>query len=363
MYHWSPGVPPAILEIDKSPPRSTSLPIIIRVIKRPSIGFSGNVQRKGEMKTKQKLNKSVNLYSEESNSHSYSDGYEDDYNEPVAKQRRTNLEFGEEDTEGIPSPSSSNSSSKGGGEHKARASQHNPPSSSGSYQNGGDPMKSHSKRPYQRLETLRNPDSDYSLQDEQNLSLGIPGLSNADINDHDEGEGGVLSASDLEEFSRYFKRRRTKFGYSQADVGVSMSSIYGDVFSQTTISRFEALQLSYKNLLKLQPVMQKWLEGVETGITPTIDQEAGKILFKLIKSVLNINGTENELITELDYEVFCFTRIFVSFSAQMFKKRKKRTNIPPHIKSTLEMYFHEDSRPSGEKVLAIANQLEVNGFL
>merc|ERR1712029_931063 len=33
--------------------------------------------------------------------------------------------------------------------------------------------------------------------------------------------------------------------------------------SQTTISRFEALNLSFKNMCKLKPLLQKWLEDSE----------------------------------------------------------------------------------------------------
>lgn len=206
------------------------------------------------------------MYSEECNSHSYSDGYEDDYDEPVAKHRRIKLEGGS----GIPSLSVS----RGGGAGNRAKHHRRPSSSNGCYLNGGDPMDSDHQYPPFSLGTLINPESESSLQDSLNLS---PESSGAYQNNHDGGGGGAPSASDLEEFSRYFKRRRIKFGYSQADVGVAMSSIYGDAFSQTTISRFEALQLSYKNLCKLQPVMQKWLKEVETGMTPTIDKDAGNI--------------------------------------------------------------------------------------
>lgn len=38
-----------------------------------------------------------------------------------------------------------------------------------------------------------------------------------------------------------------------------MGKLYGNDFSQTTISRFEALNLSFKNMCKLKPLLQKWL--------------------------------------------------------------------------------------------------------
>ena len=41
-----------------------------------------------------------------------------------------------------------------------------------------------------------------------------------------------------------------------------MGKLYGNDFSQTTISRFEALNLSFKNMCKLKPLLQKWLDDV-----------------------------------------------------------------------------------------------------
>ena len=38
-----------------------------------------------------------------------------------------------------------------------------------------------------------------------------------------------------------------------------MGKLYGNDFSQTTISRFEALNLSFKNMCKLKPLLEKWL--------------------------------------------------------------------------------------------------------
>lgn len=40
------------------------------------------------------------------------------------------------------------------------------------------------------------------------------------------------------------------------------------MFSQTTICRFEALQLSFKNMCRLKPLLQKWLNEAETTENP-----------------------------------------------------------------------------------------------
>merc|ERR1719373_1554542 len=75
-----------------------------------------------------------------------------------------------------------------------------------------------------------------------------------------EADPMASSSDDLEGFARDFKQRRIKLGYTQADVGLALGTLYGNVFSQTTICRFEALQLSFKNRCKLKPLLQKWLQ-------------------------------------------------------------------------------------------------------
>ena len=50
----------------------------------------------------------------------------------------------------------------------------------------------------------------------------------------------------------------------QGDVGLAMGKLYGNDFSQTTISRFEALNLSFKNMCKLKPLLEKWLSDAGT---------------------------------------------------------------------------------------------------
>ncbi len=55
-------------------------------------------------------------------------------------------------------------------------------------------------------------------------------------------------------------------GFTQHDVGVAMGRLYKNDFSQTTISRFEALNLSFKNMCKLKPLLEKWLADTEDAI-------------------------------------------------------------------------------------------------
>ena len=72
--------------------------------------------------------------------------------------------------------------------------------------------------------------------------------------------------TEWEEMSRFAARlrgKRASLGLTQGDVGAAlgrMTTTGGD-FSQTTISRFEKLNLSLTNMLKLRPALEKWLQG------------------------------------------------------------------------------------------------------
>lgn len=54
-------------------------------------------------------------------------------------------------------------------------------------------------------------------------------------------------------------------GYNQANMGLTLGVLFGEVFSQTTICSFKALQLSFKSLCKLRPLLEKWVEEADNN--------------------------------------------------------------------------------------------------
>ncbi|NXL89307.1 P3F1A factor, partial [Alectura lathami] len=114
---------------------------------------------------------------------------------------------------------------------------------------------------------------------------------------------------DLEQFAKQFKQRRIKLGFTQADVGLALGTLYGNVFSQTTICRFEALQLSFKNMCKLKPLLNKWLEETDSS-----------------------TGSP---------------------------KRKKRTSIEVGVKGALENHFLKCPKPSAHEITSLADSLQL----
>ncbi|XP_076628930.1 uncharacterized protein LOC143345554 [Colletes latitarsis] len=127
---------------------------------------------------------------------------------------------------------------------------------------------------------------------------------------------------ELEQFAKTFKQRRIKLGFTQGDVGLAMGKLYGNDFSQTTISRFEALNLSFKNMCKLKPLLQKWLEDADNSLN-------------------NPNSLSNPLTTP----------------EAIGRRRKKRTSIETSVRVALEKAFVQNPKPTSEEITLLADSL------
>ncbi|KAM9319518.1 pituitary-specific positive transcription factor 1 [Gastrophryne carolinensis] len=124
---------------------------------------------------------------------------------------------------------------------------------------------------------------------------------------------------ELEKFANEFKVRRIKLaGYTQTNVGEALAAVHGSEFSQTTICRFENLQLSFKNACKLKSILSKWLEEAE---------QVGALYNE------KIGGNE--------------------------RKRKRRTTISIAAKEALESHFGEQSKPSSQEIMQMAESLNL----
>ncbi|XP_028969249.2 POU domain, class 2, transcription factor 1b isoform X3 [Esox lucius] len=138
---------------------------------------------------------------------------------------------------------------------------------------------------------------------------------------------------ELEQFAKTFKQRRIKLGFTQGDVGLAMGKLYGNDFSQTTISRFEALNLSFKNMCKLKPLLEKWLNDAVCAENLSSDQIPAS------PSALGSHGLGMEGLN---------------------RRRKKRTSIETNIRVALEKSFIEQNqKPTSEEITMIADQLNM----
>ncbi|XP_061822436.1 POU domain, class 5, transcription factor 1 [Nerophis lumbriciformis] len=129
-----------------------------------------------------------------------------------------------------------------------------------------------------------------------------------------------LSTEELEQFAKELKHKRITWGFTQADVGLALGNLYGKMFSQTTICRFEALQLSFKNMCKLKPLLQRWLNEAETSENPQ--------------------------------DMYKIERVFVDT-----RKRKRRTSLEGAVRSALESYFVKCPKPNTQEITHISDDL------
>ncbi|XP_078738538.1 uncharacterized protein LOC144952021 [Lampetra fluviatilis] len=149
-----------------------------------------------------------------------------------------------------------------------------------------------------------------------------------------EGGGSVpmeepSDLEELEQFAKMFKQRRIKLGFTQGDVGMAMGKFYGNDFSQTTISRFEALNLSFKNMCKLKPLLEKWLNDAENmSCDPAVSSPSG-----------GYDGGQG--------------------GGAGGRRRKKRTSIENNIRGALEKSFLENPKPTSDEIGLISEHLNL----
>jgi class 2 POU domain transcription factor len=112
-----------------------------------------------------------------------------------------------------------------------------------------------------------------------------------------------------------------------------MGKMYGNDFSQTTISRFEALNLSFKNMCKLKPLLEKWLEDADAQVNGTSPQP---------HSALSASTPTSQSAVCLDL---------------LGKRRKKRTSIESNLRIALERAFIRNPKPTSEEIKIIGDSL------
>ncbi|XP_018613861.2 POU domain, class 5, transcription factor 3-like isoform X2 [Scleropages formosus] len=128
---------------------------------------------------------------------------------------------------------------------------------------------------------------------------------------------------EMRQFARRLKQLRVTMGFTQSDLGIALGNLSGKLFSQTTICRFEAMQLSYRNMCDLKEVLEQWMVAVQMMDDPQDmcrPAEPPKV------------------------EV---------------RTRKRRTNLDGASRTTLEHYFVMCPRPSANEITNIAKRLNL----
>jgi class 6 POU domain transcription factor len=126
---------------------------------------------------------------------------------------------------------------------------------------------------------------------------------------------------ELKAFAEDFKTRRIRLGFTQGSVGQSLAERGFNNFAQSTISRFEQMQLSPANAATIRVILEKWLLEAESpepspASTNTIPQIAGR-------------------------------------------KRKKRAVFTPQTRAVLEEFFSQNPRPNRQAIENISHKLDL----
>ena len=123
----------------------------------------------------------------------------------------------------------------------------------------------------------------------------------------------------LKEFVSKFKRHRQKLSKTQGDVGIDLGKYFGHHFSQTTISRFEALSLSLSNMLKLKPFLEEWLMSSNSDTSNSFRRKESAVI-----------------------------------------QRRHRTSLEYRVREDLEAYFAINTNPRSSEIAQIASYLGID---
>ena len=113
-------------------------------------------------------------------------------------------------------------------------------------------IKKPAKKSYYIKKIKKAPKTQQEIKEERKELQHIPEIQ-------PKNNKNLLVKDQLRNFANEVRKARVRLGFTQADVGISLGALFNKNFSQTTICRFESLQLSYKNLNALTPVLQQWL--------------------------------------------------------------------------------------------------------
>ena len=128
---------------------------------------------------------------------------------------------------------------------------------------------------------------------------------------------------ELKTFAEEFKTKRIRLGYTQGAVGQSLAQKGYNNFAQSTISRFEQLQLSPANAAAIKQVLEKWLQEAECPNS----QPSSVSSSSSIGPIMNC------------------------------RKRKKRAVFTAQTRNTLDEFFKQNPRPNRQLIENIASEL------
>ena len=141
------------------------------------------------------------------------------------------------------------------------------------------------------------------------------------------------SIAELRAFAEEFRRKRISLGYTQGAVGISLAKMGYANFAQSTISRFEQMQLSPRNAASIKDVLVAWIKHAEKYPQgPLVGDESLPSPTLTLPPIGSSYGT---------------------------RKRKKRAVFTPSAKRILEDTFHSDPKPNRAVIEQLSQDLDM----
>ncbi|RCN27913.1 homeobox domain protein [Ancylostoma caninum] len=104
------------------------------------------------------------------------------------------------------------------------------------------------------------------------------------------------------------------------------------------------MNLSFKNMCKLRPLLKEWLEGQEAAVANGVNVEE-------LRTIEIAKEKVEECVEEVP--------IHVPNSEPIMKRRRKRTNLDLSQRKSLDNFFLANPRPGHEEMVRIANALDL----
>ncbi len=131
---------------------------------------------------------------------------------------------------------------------------------------------------------------------------------------------------ELKNFAEEFKTKRIRLGYTQGSVGQSLAQKGYNNFAQSTISRFEQMQLSPANAAAIKQVLEKWLQDAESPDLPSSPSVSSSVSMVPLMNC---------------------------------RKRKKRAVFTAQTRCNLDELFKQNPRPNRQIIENIADELNL----
>ncbi|KAH8860402.1 Transcription factor unc-86 [Schistosoma japonicum] len=156
---------------------------------------------------------------------------------------------------------------------------------------------------------------------------------------------GLTDLAELEKLTTVFINRRIALNLSQNDVANSFRILYGIHRDGTMISRFERMDLSLSNYLKIYPVIVKWLKDTETA------DGRDTIIRAVVDAQNGIDDMKPPIKESSQVENLIFSK---------FSKRRRRTVLPDPIKKELERIYTQNPKVSRYELEELAKKFNID---